>query len=152
VCHRASLDCGRDALAPSRARRFVRAHLATQLERVDPAEWANDVALIVTELVTNAARAARSTVILELCIHRHWIEIAVVDDGPGAPTRHSAGPLDTSGRGLSIVDGVASDWGVRMSDTTDPSDASGRINSTKTVWARLPLYADAPGSMLCEVA
>jgi anti-sigma regulatory factor (Ser/Thr protein kinase) len=146
VCHRASLDCGRDALAPSRARRFVRAHLATQLQRVDPPEWANDLALVVTELVTNASRAARSSVVLELCIHRSWIEIAVVDDGPGAPTRHTAGPLETSGRGLSIVDGVASEWGVRMSDT------SAQANSTKSVWARLPLYADAPLSMLCEVA
>ncbi len=146
MCHTAELDCGPDYGAPGVGRRFVADVLADCFGAGgadDPTR--GDIALVATELLTNAARAARSQVRLSVHVHRTWVELAVTDDGDGTPQRRAAGALDTSGRGLSIVDALAVEWGVQMGDGRR-ADAG-----VKTVWVRLPAPAPAAQSLLCTV-
>jgi anti-sigma regulatory factor (Ser/Thr protein kinase) len=86
------------------------------------------VALVVTELVTNAVLHARSAPILTVAVGPSAIRVEVFDDGPGTPRLRPLGdePV-TSGRGLALVDMVAESWGVAPSG---PGGAPG-----KTVWA-----------------
>jgi anti-sigma regulatory factor (Ser/Thr protein kinase) len=145
VCHTAVLDCGNDVGAPARGRHFVLHVLDACLgPEPDKSDERADVALVVTELLTNASRAARRNVRLELTIHRKWVRLAVTDDGDGSPQVRTAALSDTSGRGLSIVESIAQEWGVRMSDA--PAGPS-----TKTVWALLTLGRPAPLRLLCDV-
>lgn len=64
-------------------------HAARHLRR-EAVRWlddrglpAGDAALVVAELVTNAVRAARSLVVLELTVAADRVHVAVSDDGPG---------------------------------------------------------------------
>jgi hypothetical protein len=44
------------------------------------------------------------------------VYVAVADSGGGGwPVRRDAGPEAVAGRGLAIVDGIASRWGTRRS-------------------------------------
>lgn len=106
-------------------------------------ETRGDIALVATELLTNAARAAREVVRLAVDVHRTWIEIAVTDDGPGRPQHRSAAVMETTGRGLSIVDALASEWGVRTTDGGDPGDG------LKSVWVRVAVVEDPARRMFC---
>ena len=73
-----------------------------------------DVAeLLVSELVTNAIHHGRTTCLLELTATPTVLRAAVADDGGGSPRLRHAGPEDESGRGLAIVDALASRWGVQ---------------------------------------
>jgi anti-sigma regulatory factor (Ser/Thr protein kinase) len=63
---------------------------AAQKARRDGVRWlrdrgvvAGDAALVIAELLNNAVRAARSTVVLELSLVRRRLDVAVTDDGPG---------------------------------------------------------------------
>lgn len=58
------------------------------------------------------------------------LRIEVVDASPVSPVFRAAGETEESGRGLAIVDGLASDWG------TDPPDGDG---VGKKVWFTLAL-------------
>lgn len=95
-----------------------------------------DVALVASELIGNAVRHASPLPGGELQVS--WelrddgVEVRVTDGGGAArPIPRQVGPQDLSGRGLSIVDRVANDWGV---------DAS--ANRT-TVWARVGVRCHA---------
>ena len=96
----------------------------------------DDLALVVSELVTNAIRYAQPPVELEVGfeVDDHLVTVAVRDGDPGRP-----GPVDApadaeGGRGLLLIDLLASERGVRP----DPPG--------KTVWAVLPLADGHPGS------
>ncbi|MCG5213135.1 ATP-binding protein [Streptosporangium soli] len=87
------------------ARRLVRDHLGRD-------ELADDCALIVTELVTNAVLHGGTAVRLTLTAHERRVYAEIADDGAGRP-RASVADLDaTGGRGLLIVGTLARDWGV----------------------------------------
>ncbi|HLI00967.1 MAG TPA: ATP-binding protein [Acidimicrobiales bacterium] len=91
------------------------------------------VALVVTELVTNAVRHADATPELTL---RSWdgtVRIEVFDSGPGQPVLGSPEATATSGRGLTLVDAVADAWGVE------------RAALGKVVWAELELGQGSAG-------
>jgi anti-sigma regulatory factor (Ser/Thr protein kinase) len=94
-----------------------------------PKEIADRVALMVSELATNAIRHGGSDfeVLVELTSDELHVEIA--DSGEGSPTVHRALPLDASGRGLHIVESLSDKWGVRR--------ATSGIG--KTVWFTLSL-------------
>lgn len=84
-----------------------------------PAELAEDVLLLVSELVTNAVLHARTTVHVSARLERGRILVAVGDDDPhNAPRRSEPGVTATSGRGMRLVDLLASSWGVEMGPTS----------------------------------
>ena len=93
----------------------------------------DDAALIVSELATNAVRTVRGTVI-QLTISMARSAPAIVfemwDQSTERPMPRQAGPDDETGRGLSIVTALASDWGVRH-----------HPEGGKTVWAALAVEA-----------
>ncbi|MEV5596264.1 ATP-binding protein [Streptomyces sp. NPDC052496] len=105
------------------ARRLVRAALAAW----DLEELAEDGALIVSELVCNAVRHARSRSV-RVSVTRPGaarVRIAVVDKSMQLPELREPGGEDESGRGLTLVAGLAPAWGA------DP------LPWGKRVWAEL---------------
>lgn len=70
------------------------------------------VALLTSELVTNAVVHARSDVEVTVSLGARAVRVEVADDGPGRPAVRRAGPDSPSGRGLTLVDAVADRWGV----------------------------------------
>jgi anti-sigma regulatory factor (Ser/Thr protein kinase) len=101
-------------------------------------EWglralADDVALIVSELITNAADASivlpeRPPVTLRLLADERSLVIEVWDRSPLDVEPRQAGPDDECGRGLAVVDAFSAHWGCQR--------ASDRH---KVVWAELAL-------------
>ena len=70
--------------------------------------------LLTSELVTNAVLYARSDVVLRVSLDAAVVRISVHDDSPMAPVPRSPGREDTSGRGLALVDVLATTWGVAL--------------------------------------
>lgn len=109
----------------------VRHRLVADLRHLGvPAEMVDDAALLVSELVGNAVRYAHPLPggIIHVswsCDHRCLIVRVTDGGGLDVPRVRQAGPADTRGRGLGIVDTLARVWGVET-DT----------NAT-TVWAEL---------------
>ncbi|MBH5337670.1 ATP-binding protein [Streptomyces pactum] len=80
-------------------------------QRTDLAE---DGALIVSELVTNAVRHARRAS-LRVVIDRPGatrLRIGVVDFSRARPVLGAPGPRDEDGRGLALVAELAAEWGT----------------------------------------
>jgi anti-sigma regulatory factor (Ser/Thr protein kinase) len=105
------------------ARRFVRRH-ATQLGADEDAQ--DRVTLLVSELVTNAVLHARTVVLLGLADLGDCLRVTVTDGSPAMPRRRHFGALETTGRGLQMLNALAADHGVDSDDRV----ASGG----KTVW------------------
>lgn len=99
----------------------------------------DQAALGVTELLTNVHRHAQPdklcTVEIELLLDR--LTVSVHDHDPRLPTMGTAGPLETTGRGLAMIAAVSESWGVL------PKGDAGKV-----VWftlpASLPVVARAP--------
>ena len=91
------------------ARRFVDGALADSgfLGDVDT------ILLLVSEVVTNAVRHAGTPFDLTLEIHGPEVTVTVIDASPSPATRGSPTPGSTSGRGLLIVERLATRWGTR---------------------------------------
>jgi anti-sigma regulatory factor (Ser/Thr protein kinase) len=108
------------ASAPA-ARRYASAFLRTwQCERlVESAE------LLISELVVNAVLHADSAVTLRLALRPGALRVEIGDSSQEPPRLRPVDPSAVTGRGLLIVDAVASDWGV------DPT-ADGKV-----VWFEL---------------
>jgi anti-sigma regulatory factor (Ser/Thr protein kinase) len=115
----------------------VRRRLVEDLNRLGlPHEFVDNAALLASELIGNAVRYARPLpgnvlrVSWELARDRLLLRVT---DGGGReqPQMKDAGPSDTRGRGLAIVDAVAAAWGVERG-----LHAAG---VSSTVWAELSL-------------
>jgi len=96
--------------------------------------------LLGNELITNALVHAGSAVEVRLVRRRSTLRVAVRDTSGGMPVRRFYSLEARSGRGLAMVEALATRWGVT------PLSAGG-----KTVWfelpspdgnGRLPLMAD----------
>lgn len=115
------------AAAPSAgdARRFVGACLYDWGVQVED----DDVVLMVSELITNACRHARTESTVHLVVTDGCLRVEVTDGSrePVQVREHSSGA--ETGRGLRIVDSLARRWGVD----------SGRRG--KTVWFEVPASA-----------
>lgn len=92
------------------------------------AAMADNVALIVSELLTNAIAASRGMVTMRLLMDSETLTIEVTDASPSRPRRKRATANDIGGRGLQIIEFLAESWGDR------PSPDGGKV-----VWARCPL-------------
>jgi anti-sigma regulatory factor (Ser/Thr protein kinase) len=94
--------------APRASRRFV----LEALEKLDCEQFATDALLVITELATNAVEHARSDFTVTVAASGDGIRIEVRDTSPFAPVVREFSPAATSGRGLLIVDALASAWGT----------------------------------------
>ncbi|MFF5110037.1 ATP-binding protein [Streptosporangium sp. NPDC000509] len=92
---------------------------------------AEDVALVVGELLANAIVHGEPVVRLSLWADADEFQIQVTDRGPGQPRHLTLDPESLHGRGLAIVRALAHDTGV-----IPLPDRPG-----KTVWARWRLSA-----------
>lgn len=90
---------------------LARRYLAECLPEL-PTELLGVTQLLVTEIVTNALRHGWGPVTLRLLPGQTGLRVEVVDGGVGLPRQRTASEQDTGGRGLQIVDALASDWGV----------------------------------------
>ena len=94
----------------------------------------DDLLVLVSELVTNAVIHGRPDVVLHLIVASGQVRVEVYDRGKtfsfvGAP---SVSVNQSSGRGLAIVDTLATSWGT----TVAPSRG-------KAVWFELSLFGAA---------
>lgn len=86
--------------------------------------------LIVSELVANAVVHAGSAVTVSWAVVANRLRIEVCDDSVVVPVAVKADAVAERGRGLSIVDSMASRWGIER--------VGGR---GKAVWAEIDLRA-----------
>jgi serine phosphatase RsbU (regulator of sigma subunit)/putative methionine-R-sulfoxide reductase with GAF domain/anti-sigma regulatory factor (Ser/Thr protein kinase) len=121
--HSQSVELPADATSPGRARIFV----ADLLERWGLDGLIDSATLLTSELVTNAVRHAGTG--MELAVSRtddHTVRIAVTDRAPAVDVRvRSSGSDAEGGRGLFLVEQLATGWGSAVDD------------NAKTVWFEL---------------
>ncbi|MGE5763949.1 MAG: SpoIIE family protein phosphatase [Mycobacterium leprae] len=125
----AGIALGEGSSAAATARRFVRSTLtrwvANGTIRVD-ADAVDDAEQCAHELVANALMHADGPLRLRLAATATHVHLAVVDATPELPARPPAPELyETTGRGLAIVDALASAWGAE------------RRGDGKIVWCEL---------------
>jgi serine phosphatase RsbU (regulator of sigma subunit)/anti-sigma regulatory factor (Ser/Thr protein kinase) len=77
---------------------------------------ADTACLLVTEVLTNAIRLARSPVDLRLYLAADQIIIEITDDSVRIPQRRLPSLDDENGRGLLLVEALATSWGTRPAD------------------------------------
>jgi serine/threonine-protein kinase RsbW len=96
-----------------------------------PPDRVDDVTLVASELVANAVRHVESRPDRNLGIS--WtitpptVIVSVADPSQREPRLGTVGTDEPGGRGLAIVDQLASTWGFEQLDTG------------KRVWARVPI-------------
>jgi anti-sigma regulatory factor (Ser/Thr protein kinase) len=113
------------ATTGSLARQALRQLLTSA--RIDR-ETSETAVLLATELVTNAVEHGRGAAYLDATVEERAIRLAVTDSSTVAPRPNTeVTELDERGRGLILIDALASRWGVRPQ-----SDG-------KTVWCELDL-------------
>jgi anti-sigma regulatory factor (Ser/Thr protein kinase) len=105
--------------------RAARDFTITTVRRWGAAERSHDIAIVVSELLTNALLHARPRRIqLGLLQHGPCVLCAVADPGRSVPVPRTPGTLAECGRGLQMVGALSDRWGY-----TTPSDTG------KVVWA-----------------
>jgi anti-sigma regulatory factor (Ser/Thr protein kinase) len=106
------------ARAPQLARAFLRTALET---------WKLDglgelTELLATELVTNVVVHVHEPMTLRVLRGPCWLRCEVVDPSPAVPTLQHPATGASHGRGIQLVDALATEWGVD------------RAENGKTVW------------------
>jgi len=89
------------------------------------------VALLTSEIVTNAILHAESAPELVVRLTDARIRVEVHDASPAVPVVQEPDPYDPSGRGMAIVDRLARSWGVE------------HVPEGKRVWFEVP-FGTAP--------
>jgi GAF domain-containing protein/anti-sigma regulatory factor (Ser/Thr protein kinase) len=113
------------------ARHWVAAHL-----RDLPAEVTGCAALLTSELVTNAVLHAATPLCVTLHILPDRIRVDVADGNPAFPSIKEYGADAATGRGLTLFNTLASNWGVQA------------VEDGKIVWFELPVeFPIAPSSV-----
>lgn len=126
---RAQAQMAGEPASAGSARRFV----AETLQRWDAASDLDTVSLLVSELVSNAIVHARSDFEVSVLLRGHTIRIEVDDQSNVLPLPRDADVDDDSGRGMALVEALATGWGVTDRDGTG-----------KTVWFEVPRFDNAP--------
>lgn len=127
----------RIAVPPSAASvAALRHELASDLLPIGSIDTISDATLVLSELLSNAVRHALPASDGGMIVNWHVEDVSdgqavviAVTDGSTETEPEKKPPSEggVSGRGLAIVDTIATDWGVR------------RTPQHKTVWARVPL-------------
>jgi len=92
----------------TRARDVTRTHLAP----VCPDDVVENAALVVTELVSNVVVHALTDMLLVVDVVPGRVDLRVQDSSPQQPRLQAASLESVGGRGLAIVDELATAWGV----------------------------------------
>ncbi len=101
-------------LAPEpRSAGTARATVRDALQRWGQPELADTACLLVTEILTNAIQHARCPIRMHLCRAANEIIVEVTDDSPQFPERRLPADDEEAGRGLQLVDALATSWGTR---------------------------------------
>ncbi len=109
-----------ELVSASLARDFIELHLGEH----DLAHLSDDVQLVVSELATNALLHAGTPFTVTLCGGGGSVLLVVQDGSSSAPVHDTVSELETRGRGLTLVDALSHDWGVKSGD-----------GPSKSVWA-----------------
>jgi PAS domain S-box-containing protein len=107
----------------------ARARAARQLAVWGLEEATDTTELIVSELLTNAIRHAKSPIEIRLILDGA-LTCEVSDGSRAGPHLRCADPYDEDGRGLLLVAQLTERWGTR------------RTRTGKTIWAQQPLPPD----------
>ena len=91
-------------------------------------------ALLTSELVTNAVLHAATPLSVTLHFLPGRIRVDVADASPVLPSLKDYSPDAATGRGLTLCNTLASDWGVHA------------VNGGKIVWFELPVDAPVPSA------
>jgi anti-sigma regulatory factor (Ser/Thr protein kinase) len=118
-----------DAASAPAARRFVLGAVGPL-----PREAGESVALMVSELATNAILHGQTDFEVDVELTEGSLLVAVTDRGRGSPEVQQPAVTEMHGRGLMIVQSLADDWGV----------TAGSGGAGKTVWFRLRLQPTEP--------
>ena len=126
-----------------RAARHARGFCADQIGHAfepgrDTQELIDDATLVASELVANSVNAGGDEVRLDLAIHRNRVFMTVSDNAIGTPELQHVSPESTSGRGLRVVDQLASSWGVFP------------IDDGKGVWTEITVPRDLTATISCS--
>jgi anti-sigma regulatory factor (Ser/Thr protein kinase) len=111
-------------VAPSQARRLVRRTVGELV----PEDVVDTAELLVSELVTNAVVHGSGIIVVVIDCADDQVSISVSDDEPAEPEIQPERPLALGGRGLRMIESLASAWGVRPRP-----DGPGKV-----VWVTLP--------------
>jgi len=86
--------------------------------------------LVTSELAANAVVHGRSGLDVTMVMGIDLVRIEVRDTAPGMPSVREADDYDPGGRGLHIVNALATRWGVQQ------------VDSAKVVWVELDIAPD----------
>jgi anti-sigma regulatory factor (Ser/Thr protein kinase) len=111
-----------EANAPAHARQWLREMLTGFSS---PRELLDDTLIVVDELVSNSVRHAATPIVVTLEYASGVCRCAVTDRCTSGPLPRLLERADGSGRGLRIVNAIASSWGVE------------RSNAGTTVWVQV---------------
>ena len=109
-----------EASSAAQARAFVSQHLLDH----DLPHLVDDIEVVVSELATNAMAHAHTPFTVILCAFDDTVVLEVSDASRTEPSLIVARALDTTGRGVAIVQALSRDWGVLP-----------RASGGKSVWA-----------------
>ena len=98
-----------------------------------PSDVQASIAMMVSELATNAFIHGGSGFEVTIERARAFIRVEVRDEGIGAPALQSPRPSEPHGRGLQIVMQLSNEWGISQ----EPGQAG------KTVWFKVNILGDA---------
>ncbi len=96
----------------ARIRRFT----ADASRQARPGVDADTVALLVSEVATNALVHGEGRVRVRVKPTEAGLRVEVHDDSPTLPSRRRATPMDEGGRGIALVEALSSGWGAEMTD------------------------------------
>jgi anti-sigma regulatory factor (Ser/Thr protein kinase) len=111
-----------EARSAGLARRF----LMSTLTGWDNVPDVNDAALLLSELVTNAALHAKTDIVVRVELNADYLRLSVTDGSPRQPVVRHYSDQSTTGRGLALVSAMALRWGINANP-----------DGSKTVWADL---------------
>jgi len=126
-----AIDPNVRAVAP--ARRWARARMVEA--GLDDAEL-EVLVLLVSETVTNAVLHAHPPVVLHIDVDDERTRIEVHDGRRGAPVLRDPPSTSTNGRGVLVVDRLATRWGTELTPGTHLTEPL-RAHSIKSVWFEL---------------
>lgn len=141
MCHQDRRTFSCEPVSPGQARAFCREHLGPVVGHVaDGRELVSTTELVVTELMTNAINAGcAGEIAVQLVLHHSHLQVSVQDNAAGQPRVKEPSASNEHGRGLHIVDTLATSWGV------------GPIAGGKQVWADLAVPAAATAGLSCAL-